>query len=110
MIFQYNPLDYMIESNDRGELVVTICRAANLSPRVRYDIGDVGHVLRMPDLRRVLRAHAADHLLKRRPVDLPLLFHYGRSDASLDYYGGGGDTRRSPRGAVRPARLRRPDA
>lgn len=87
MIFQYNPLEYVIETNDQGELVVTVCRAANLSPRIRYNIGDVGHVVRMPDLQRVLRTHGAAHLLKVRSLDLPLLFHYGRADASLDYYG-----------------------
>ena len=87
MIFQYNPLDYVVETNAAGELVVTVCRAANLSPRIRYNIHDVGHVVRMPALTRLLRRHGADHLLVDRVLDLPLLFHYGRSDASVDFYG-----------------------
>ncbi|CAN5857511.1 phenylacetate--CoA ligase family protein [soil metagenome] len=87
MIFQYNPLDYVIETNVAGELVVTVCRAANLSPRIRYNIGDVGHVARMPELRRVLHRHGAAHVLDGAPLDLPVLFHYGRSDASVDFYG-----------------------
>jgi phenylacetate-CoA ligase len=87
MIFQYNPLDFVLETNAGGELLVTVCRAACLSPRIRYNIHDVGHVRRMPDLRRLLVAHGAAHLLDHATLDLPVLFHYGRSDASLDYYG-----------------------
>ncbi len=87
MVFQFNPLDYVIETNAAGELVVTVCRASNLSPRIRYNIHDVGHVMRMPALRRVLRRHGVAHLLEQPALDLPVLFHYGRSDASLDYYG-----------------------
>jgi phenylacetate-CoA ligase len=87
MIFQYNPLDYVIETNTVGELVVTVCRAANLSPRIRYNIHDVGHVVRMPALMRLLRRHGAEHLVADRALDLPVLFHYGRSDASVDFYG-----------------------
>lgn len=87
MIFQYNPLDHLIETNAAGELVVTVCRAANLSPRIRYNIHDVGHVVRMPTLARLLRRHGADHLLADAELDLPVLFHYGRSDAAVDFYG-----------------------
>jgi phenylacetate-CoA ligase len=87
MIFQYNPLDHVIETNAAGELVVTVCRAANLSPRIRYNIHDVGHVVRMPPLTCLLRRNGAAHLLGPRTLDLPVLFHYGRSDASVDFYG-----------------------
>jgi phenylacetate-CoA ligase len=87
MIFQHNPLDYVIETNAAGELVVTVCRGATLSPRIRYNIHDVGHVVRMPEVRRLLARRGAAHLLALARTDLPLLFHYGRSDASLDYYG-----------------------
>lgn len=87
MIFQYNPLDHVIETNAAGELLVTVCRAATLSPRLRYNIHDIGHVRRMPGLRRLLLAHGAAHLLEQSTADLPVLFHYGRSDAALDYYG-----------------------
>lgn len=87
MIFQYNPLDYVLETNAHGELLVTVCRAATLSPRIRYNIHDRGHVRRLPDVRRLLIRHGAAHLLEHAATDLPVLFHYGRSDASLDYYG-----------------------
>jgi phenylacetate-CoA ligase len=87
MIFQYNPWGYVIETNAAGEIVVTICRRANLSPRVRYNIHDRGHVLRMPDVIATLRRHGADEVIGKRLLDFPLLLHYGRSDLSVDYYG-----------------------
>lgn len=87
MIFQYNPFNYVIETNPVGELIVTICRRQNLSPRIRYNIHDRGHVLRMRDLVPVLDRHGLTSLLEQRVLDLPLLFHYGRSDLSVDYYG-----------------------
>ena len=87
MVFQYNPFAYVLETNDAGELLATICRRGNISPRIRYNIHDRGHVLRMRDLVPVLERHGLARLLEQRVLDLPLLFHYGRSDLSVDYYG-----------------------
>lgn len=89
MVFQYSPLDYYVETNEERELVVTLLRPTNVSPRVRYNIHDRGHVLRFPELRRRLAE------LGRRPeelgggsaTDLPLLFHYGRADLAVAFYG-----------------------
>src|SRR5205814_2535775 len=55
MVFQYNPVDYYVESSAEGELVVTLCRTRTTSPKVRYNIRDLGHPVRMPALRRVFR-------------------------------------------------------
>ena len=88
MIFQFNPADFFFETNGEGELLVTICRPRYVSPKIRYNIHDVGHVLRMPHLLQLLSESGvtlAD--LDRNALDLPLLFHYGRSDASVAYYG-----------------------
>jgi phenylacetate-CoA ligase len=88
MVFQYNPIDYAIETNADGELLVTLCRAQNASPKIRYNIHDLGHVLRYPELERRLAAlgmHPRD--LGVPYIDLPLLFHYGRSDLAVAYYG-----------------------
>ncbi|PZE33354.1 CoF synthetase [Curtobacterium sp. MCPF17_031] len=87
MVFQFNPFGYLIETNDRGELVVTIARSENISPRIRYNIHDRGHVVRMRDLKPVLRATGHEDLLSEAELDLPLLFHYGRSDLSVDFNG-----------------------
>jgi phenylacetate-CoA ligase len=89
MIFQYNPLAYYIETNDKGELVVTIARPTNLSPRVRYNIHDRGHVLRLPELREKLAAAGHDKQFNsvKGLLDLHFLLVYGRSDMSISYYG-----------------------
>jgi phenylacetate-CoA ligase len=87
MVFQYNPYDYLVESNDKGELVVTICRLQNISPRVRYNIHDLGHQINFYDLKKILKKHNRKDLLKLVKLDFGVLFHYGRSDLSVDYNG-----------------------
>lgn len=89
MIFQYNPLAYLLETNDKGELVVTISRPYNIAPKIRYNIHDRGHVLMYGALKDKLAAAGRRDLLDgdEPRVDLPLLFIYGRSDMSIEYYG-----------------------
>lgn len=88
MVFQYNPLDYYIESNKEGELLVTLCRKENIAPKVRYNIHDLGHVLRFPELRKILSEVGLSlNDIGPTQTDLPLLFHYGRSDMSVAFYG-----------------------
>ncbi|HEX7483643.1 MAG TPA: hypothetical protein VF281_00670 [Candidatus Saccharimonadales bacterium] len=88
MIFQYNPYDYLFETNDKGELLVTICRLENLSPRIRYNIHDLGHAEEFYTFKKRLKALGREDLLKLAEVDFGVLFYYGRSDLSVDYYGG----------------------
>ena len=88
MVFQYNPLDYYIESNEQGELLVTLCRKSNVAPKVRYNIHDLGHVLRFPEFKKIiseLGLNISD--IGNAQSDLPLLFHYGRSDMAVGFYG-----------------------
>jgi len=87
MVFQFNPYDYLIETNDGGELIVSIVRKQNINPRLRYNIHDRGHVMRLRDLRPILDEHGLGRLNRLQFLDLPLLFHYGRSDMSVDYNG-----------------------
>jgi phenylacetate-CoA ligase len=88
MIFQYNPYDYLFETNDKGELLVTICRLENLSPRVRYNIHDLGHPEDFYTFKKTLKQLGRADLLKLIELDFGVLFYYGRSDLSVDYYGG----------------------
>lgn len=89
MIFQYNPLAYHLEENTKGELVATISRPYNISPKIRYNIHDRGHVVRFGELKRILKQLGHEDVLKTggRVFDLPLLFIYGRSDMTIEYYG-----------------------
>jgi phenylacetate-CoA ligase len=88
MVFQYNPYDYLFENNDKGELLVTICRLQNLSPRLRYNIHDLGHIEDFYRLKKLLKRAGRKDLLKLVELDFGVLFYYGRSDLSVDYYGG----------------------
>jgi phenylacetate-CoA ligase len=88
MVFQYNPLDYHVETNDDGELLISVCRLDSVSPKLRYNLHDAGRVVRFPALRRVLAGFGVDPRdLDPDWIDLPLLFHYGRSDATVAFYG-----------------------
>lgn len=86
-VFQYNPYDYVIETNQNGELIVTICRIENLSPRIRYNIHDLGHIEHFYDLKKKLKKLGRQDLLELAELDFSVLFHYGRSDLSVDYNG-----------------------
>jgi phenylacetate-CoA ligase len=92
MVFQYDPTDYHVETIG-GELVVTVCRPAVLSPRVRYNIHDAGgslsyrHVVAVCrdfglDLERDSQARAAIPVLR-----LPFLYVHGRSDSTVSVHG-----------------------
>jgi len=87
LVFQYNPLDYVVETSPEGELVVTLCRTGNAEPKIRYNIHDLGHVVRFPALRRELEAVGVDVDSLGRHVDLPLLFLYGRADLAVPFFG-----------------------
>ena len=88
MVLQYNPLAYVFETNDAGELVVTMTRPTTIAPKPRYNIHDVGHAVPFNELATILRDAGCGHLIDEiAPVHLPVLFLYGRSDQSVDYYG-----------------------
>lgn len=88
MIFQYSPLDFYIESNKEGELLITLCRPAYVAPKIRYNIHDRGYVVRLPELKRILKECGIDIRSIGTPAsDLPLLFHFGRADMSVAYFG-----------------------
>ncbi len=92
MVFQYNPLLHHVETNARGELLFTVCRAATLSPKVRYNVHDEGGVLRDDELRRRL-APFAIQLEELAPtgfgrlVRMPYLYVFGRKDSTVSVMG-----------------------
>jgi phenylacetate-CoA ligase len=85
MIFQYDPLNYYIESDQDRNLLITINRLENVSPRIRYNIRDRGIVLPARDV--AATAARLGVTLPTPLVDLPLLFHWGRQDNAVGFYG-----------------------
>ncbi len=88
MIFQYNAVDYLIETQADGTLLFTVCRHDSAAPKVRYDLKDVGGVMTYATLERALRQRgiAIANLAARRSR-FPILFVYGRADLTVPFFG-----------------------
>lgn len=88
MIFQYNALDYIIETTPAGELVFTIGRQTSAAPKIRYNLHDLGGTTTHRKLGEQLASHDIDiSQLAKRQSQFPLLFVYGRSDLTVPFYG-----------------------
>ena len=87
MIFQYDPLNVLVESDADRSLLFTINRLENVSPRIRYNIHDRGLVRSMESVQKVLRDRAVRIEHDGPSINLPLLFHWGRQDNSVGFYG-----------------------
>lgn len=88
MIFQYNAVDYIIETNEAGELLFTIGRMSGAAPKIRYNLRDSGGVFTFADLAGNLRKHGVELAsLVPRASHFPFLFVYGRNDSSVPFYG-----------------------
>lgn len=86
MIFHYDPLNYHIESDDQHRLYYTCVRGDRISPRVRYDLGDLGKTMPVSDVLATLKKHGIE--LKNKPnTSLPLLFIWGRQGAQISFRG-----------------------
>lgn len=90
MLFQYNPIEHLIETNENSELIITINRQL-LSPRIRYNIKDEGGVLSFEEMCARLRMAGIDlaTLLRKdaRVPRLPFVYVFGRSDSTISYMG-----------------------
>jgi phenylacetate-CoA ligase len=88
MIFQYNALDYTIETNGQNELLFTVGRQSGAAPKIRYNLRDAGGSFSFFSLSRVLENHGVLlSSLASRYSCFPLLFVYGRNDATVPFYG-----------------------
>jgi len=88
MIFQYNALDYIVETTAAGELVFTIGRQTSAAPKLRYNLRDMGGVMTYAQLREKLASHGIDVFDLATPQSrFPILFVYGRSDLTVPFYG-----------------------
>jgi phenylacetate-CoA ligase len=87
MIFQYNPVDYLIERSQDGELIVTVLRFQNAAPKIRYNIRDIGGSVSYREVQSKLRDAVEPFAFSERHAALPFLFVYGRNDLSVPFYG-----------------------
>lgn len=89
MLFQYNPHDYIVESLSGGELAFTVARPRGATPRIRYNLHDLGGVWKTRDLdaRLAARGISPRELSTAPRSALPLLYVFGRSDMTVPFYG-----------------------
>ena len=85
-MFQYNPLESYIETNGRGESLITVNNASVLSPKLRYNVGDEAITMTRPEL---LARLAKVGITEPLPSGwaLPFLLLFGRSDSTVSYMG-----------------------
>ncbi|MEP7028235.1 MAG: CoF synthetase, partial [Candidatus Eisenbacteria bacterium] len=88
MIFQYNALDYVIETTPEGTLLFTIVRVDGAAPKLRYDLRDIGGTMTSRELAARLRAQGiAPASLAESRSAFPLLYVFGRGDLTVAFYG-----------------------
>lgn len=88
MVFQYNALDYIVETNREGELLFTIGRQDSAAPKLRYNLRDVGGVMTHKQLAAALDAHGVRvEDLAARQSRFPVLYVFGRGDLTVPFYG-----------------------
>jgi phenylacetate-CoA ligase len=88
MIFQYNPADFFIETSEKGELIITVCRPDYIAPKIRYNIHDKGQIMQKKQIFNILKElNINKNLLVEPKTDLPILFHYGRADMTVSFFG-----------------------
>ncbi len=88
MIFQYNAADYIIETGENGELLFTIVRLGGASPKIRYNLQDLGGTFRHKELKEILLENdiKIENLADKQSA-FPILFVHGRGDLSVPFYG-----------------------
>jgi phenylacetate-CoA ligase len=88
MIFQYNALDYIIETETGGELIFTIGRQTSAAPKIRYNLRDCGGVMTHRKLSAALGEEGlAIEDLGTPQSHFPILFVFGRTDLTVPFYG-----------------------
>ncbi len=83
MIFQYDPLNYFIESDARDHLLYTSVTGKKISPRIRYDVHDIGRVMTAKELKKKLKKFNIDI---KPQTNLPFLFTWGREGTATTYH------------------------
>ncbi|AYV82080.1 MAG: hypothetical protein Homavirus6_1 [Homavirus sp.] len=86
MIFNYDPLNYFVEEDlNTNELLYTCLRRDKASPRIRYNLKDVGKLLKTSDVLKVLKKHNITNI---KPLThLPLICIWGRTNYGVSYHG-----------------------
>ena len=83
-LFQYDPTKFLIETNEKQELIFTNCDQHALMPLIRYNIHDIGYVFRHDEMKEILKECG---IRMRLEMPLPFVFVVGRSDGTVNFIG-----------------------
>jgi phenylacetate-CoA ligase len=87
MAFQYDPLNAFIETDSERNLLFTLNRLENVSPRIRYNLHDRGIVRSRAEVETVLADHRIRIDVPGPALHLPFILHWGRQDSAVAFYG-----------------------
>lgn len=87
MVFQFNPLTHYIETNEKNELIITLNYSKILSPRIRYNVGDEGLVIKRSELLKQLEELGYPVKVDCGVLHMPFLMLFGRKDQTISVMG-----------------------
>ena len=74
-VFYFNPWLYLIENTRSGELLYTCLHNKRSSPRIRYNLGDIGKVMKIKDIIIILSKTGHISLVDEAKLqNFPLVF------------------------------------
>lgn len=82
MLFQYNPLQFNILTDEKNNLIFTTCCGEAMTPLVKYDLHDIGGVISKAQLAGVLKQFNIKHKFSSF---LPFVFVVGRNDGTVSF-------------------------
>jgi len=95
MLFQYNPSMHFIQNLPNNEFAVTHLDFNVASPKIKYNIHDIGQAIKFNDVMNALNKHSKSLFNKyksgkyKNPVlHLPFIYIAGRSDGTISLDGG----------------------
>lgn len=91
MLFQYNPTLHYVQNLEGGEFVITHLDPYVISPKIKYNIHDIGGGISFSRIKKAVKDHAPHIYELHKDKDmlrLPFLYIAGRSDGTLSFDGG----------------------
>ncbi len=91
IIFQYNPTTHYIENTNKGDFSVTLLDENVASPKIKYNLHDIGGTLNFGVIKNIVSKYEKDKLevflKKNKILQLPFLFIAGRLDGTISIGG-----------------------
>jgi len=84
MLFQYDPTSFYIHRNKRKMIDFTNCHLESITPLIRYDLKDLGGVIRYNEMRDILGSFNLDNNIE---LPFPFFYYIGRKAGVVNFCG-----------------------